>query len=169
MGSALLMVGDISDLIEGCSASVFLFYLLVIIGLIIMRFTHKEEPRLFKVSDVCSAMSHWLENRHNLDWRNNWVFMHTCYTKSNYVRVYHSSLRIEIIEQTKQFNSLYWVSPPPLSPPAGEWEPGEWLSTNNNCAHWHLPDQDTLSSCQRVHFRIIMKEGNVSNLLLIGN
>lgn len=48
MGSALLMVGDISDLIEGCSASVFLFYLLVIIGLIIMRFTHKEEPRLFK-------------------------------------------------------------------------------------------------------------------------
>ena len=50
MGSALVMVGDISDLIEGCSASVFLFYLLVIIGLIIMKFTHSsEEHQIFKV------------------------------------------------------------------------------------------------------------------------
>ena len=50
MGSVLLCVGDISELIEGTSASIFLFYLLVIVGLIIMRFTHAEEPRLFKVS-----------------------------------------------------------------------------------------------------------------------
>ena len=52
MGSVSLFVGDISELIEGCSASIFLFYLLVIIGLIIMRFTHKEEPRFYKVSSV---------------------------------------------------------------------------------------------------------------------
>lgn len=56
MGAALLMVGDISELIEACSATVFLFYLLVIIGLIIMRFTHREEPRLFKVSPLHNCL-----------------------------------------------------------------------------------------------------------------
>ena len=50
MGSGSLMVGDISELMEGCTASIFLFYLLVIVGLVIMRFTHKEEPRIFKVN-----------------------------------------------------------------------------------------------------------------------
>ena len=67
MGSPLVLVGDISELIEGCSASIFLFYLFVIIGLIIMRFTHSQEPRLYKVLrpiiqyldvviDVCSLL-----------------------------------------------------------------------------------------------------------------
>lgn len=50
MASVLVWVGDISKLIEGVSAAIFLIYLLVIIGLMIMRFTYKEEPRLFKVS-----------------------------------------------------------------------------------------------------------------------
>ena len=50
MASVLVWVGDISELIEGVSATGSLIYLLVIIGLIIMRITYKEEPRLFKVS-----------------------------------------------------------------------------------------------------------------------
>lgn len=57
MGSASLFVGDISELIEACSASIFLFYMFVIIGLIIMRFTHKEEPRFYKVLHTELAFS----------------------------------------------------------------------------------------------------------------
>lgn len=52
MTSVMVMVGDISELIEGASASVMFFYMLVIIGLIIMRCTHREEPRLFKVTII---------------------------------------------------------------------------------------------------------------------
>lgn len=52
VGSASLLLGGISELIECVGASIFLFYLLVIIGLLIMRFTHVDEPRLFKVSYV---------------------------------------------------------------------------------------------------------------------
>lgn len=50
MSSVLVWVGDITALIEGVGAATFLIYLLVIAGLIIMRVTYKEEPRLFKAS-----------------------------------------------------------------------------------------------------------------------
>ena len=45
----MVWMGDIAKLIETVGTAVFLEYLLVIIGLIIMRFTYREKPRLFKV------------------------------------------------------------------------------------------------------------------------
>ena len=44
------MAGDISSLIEGFSAAVWLFYLLSFTSILIMRFTHRDLKRPFKVS-----------------------------------------------------------------------------------------------------------------------
>ena len=49
LATIMITVGDISELIEAFSAAAFVFYMLVFIGLLIMRVTHRSEPRLFKV------------------------------------------------------------------------------------------------------------------------
>ena len=61
-GPALLMAGflsllylipnDFNTLIGGFSFTSWLFYALVVTGVIILRFTHKDHPRPFKVSLV---------------------------------------------------------------------------------------------------------------------
>ena len=44
-----IMIGDIDELVNGISAGVWLFYGLTIAGLLIMRVTHKDEPRPYRV------------------------------------------------------------------------------------------------------------------------
>ena len=45
-----IAIGDISKLLDGYSAVAFVFYGLVFAGLLIMRVTHREAPRPFKVN-----------------------------------------------------------------------------------------------------------------------
>ena len=49
MATIMISVGDISELIEAFSAAAFVFYMLVFIAVLIMRVTHRNQPRLFKV------------------------------------------------------------------------------------------------------------------------
>ena len=49
MATIMVSVGDISELIEAFSAAAFVFYMLVFISVLIMRVTHRDQPRLFKV------------------------------------------------------------------------------------------------------------------------
>ena len=49
LATIMICVGDIGELIGAFAAAAFVFYLLVFIALIIMRFTHPNEPRPFKV------------------------------------------------------------------------------------------------------------------------
>ena len=56
MATIMISVGDISELIEAFSAAAFVFYMLVFISVLIMRVTHRDQPRLFKVH--CTLYSH---------------------------------------------------------------------------------------------------------------
>ena len=47
--AVLVVTGNIDDLVEGSSSAVWLFYGIAIAGLLIMRVTHKDEPRPYKV------------------------------------------------------------------------------------------------------------------------
>ena len=47
--AVLIVVGNIDDLIDGVSSAVWLFYGLAIAGLLIMRVTHRHEPRPYRV------------------------------------------------------------------------------------------------------------------------
>ena len=49
ISSVLVVIGNIDDLIGGVSSAVWLFYGLAIAGLLIMRVTHKDEPRPYRV------------------------------------------------------------------------------------------------------------------------
>ena len=49
MTTMYILAGNIDSLIEGFSASVWLFYILSFISILIMRFTHKDHNRPFKV------------------------------------------------------------------------------------------------------------------------
>ena len=49
IATIMISVGDIGELIDAFSGASFVFYLLVFIGLVIMRFTYRHEPRPFKV------------------------------------------------------------------------------------------------------------------------
>ena len=49
MATIMISVGDIGELIEAFSAAAFVFYMLVFISVFIMRVTHRDQPRLFKV------------------------------------------------------------------------------------------------------------------------
>ena len=53
----MISVGNIGELISAFSAAAFVFYLLVFIALIIMRVTHPNEPRPFKVLDLPSVLN----------------------------------------------------------------------------------------------------------------
>ena len=50
MATIMIGVGDIGELIEAFSAAAFVFYMLVFIAVLIMRVTHRDKPRLFKVT-----------------------------------------------------------------------------------------------------------------------
>ena len=45
----LVVMGDIENLIGGFSAAMWLFYGMVFLGLVIMRSSHREQRRPFKV------------------------------------------------------------------------------------------------------------------------
>ena len=49
MSAVLVCVGDIGELIESFSAASYSFYLLSFIAVLIMRITHPNHPRPFKV------------------------------------------------------------------------------------------------------------------------
>ncbi len=46
----MIVIGDISELLNGLSAAAYVFYTLTFTSLLIMRVTHKREPRPFKVN-----------------------------------------------------------------------------------------------------------------------
>lgn len=57
--SICIVAGDISVLIEGFSAAIWVFYGLSFLSLLIMRFTHKNDKRPFKVQDyICMNVTH---------------------------------------------------------------------------------------------------------------
>ena len=60
MATTMISVGDISELIEAFSAAAFVFYMLVFISVLIMRVTHRDQPRLFKVH--CTLNHHYTCN-----------------------------------------------------------------------------------------------------------
>ncbi len=45
----MIVIGDISELLNGLSAAAYLFYILSFSSLLIMRVTRRREPRPFKV------------------------------------------------------------------------------------------------------------------------
>ncbi|XP_064393081.1 b(0,+)-type amino acid transporter 1-like [Halichondria panicea] len=47
-GCALILIGDISELLNGLSAVIYLFYTLIFSSVLIMRVTRRREPRPFK-------------------------------------------------------------------------------------------------------------------------
>ena len=49
MSTIMISVGDIGELIAAFSAAAFVFYMLAFISVLIMRVTHRDQPRLFKV------------------------------------------------------------------------------------------------------------------------
>ena len=49
VATVMVCAGSIYELISGLSTAQFTFYLLVFIGLLIMRVTHRKSPRLYKV------------------------------------------------------------------------------------------------------------------------
>ena len=51
LSAILLVIGNIEDLLDGSSAALWVFYGLTIIGLLIMRVTHRMEERPYKVSN----------------------------------------------------------------------------------------------------------------------
>ena len=53
MTSLYILVGDISSLIQGFSAAQWVFIFLTFISILIMRFTHKDDKRPFKVCWIC--------------------------------------------------------------------------------------------------------------------
>ena len=53
LATIMVISGDITELVDAFAAASFVFYLLVFVGLIIMRFTHSKEPRIFKVTSDC--------------------------------------------------------------------------------------------------------------------
>ena len=50
VSTVYLLSGDISSLIEGQAATMWVFFLLCFVAILIMRVTHKEIKRPFKVS-----------------------------------------------------------------------------------------------------------------------
>ena len=49
-GSVMILLGDISELLNGLSGVIYLFFALIFISLLILRVTRSREPRPFKVS-----------------------------------------------------------------------------------------------------------------------
>ena len=49
LSTLMILSGGITDLLNGASAAIWLFYTLCFVGVIIMRSTYKQTPRPFKV------------------------------------------------------------------------------------------------------------------------
>lgn len=45
----MILAGGITDLLNGASAAIWVFYTLCFVGVIIMRSTYRQTPRPFKV------------------------------------------------------------------------------------------------------------------------
>ena len=56
LAAVMVVFGNIIELVDALSAASYVFYLLVFLGLIIMRFTHSEEPRILKVASYMVYM-----------------------------------------------------------------------------------------------------------------
>ena len=60
LSSIMIIAGKIGDLIEAYSAASFFFHVLVFIALLIMRVTHANEPRFFKVYVITMYIVYWM-------------------------------------------------------------------------------------------------------------
>ena len=56
LSSVYIMAGDISNLISSFNAAIWTYYCLSFVSLLIMRVTHRHEPRPFKVWIVIPAL-----------------------------------------------------------------------------------------------------------------
>ncbi len=52
-----IMIGNVSSLLDGYNAVSFVIYAFVFAALLIMRVTHKEAPRPFKVSKLVHSVA----------------------------------------------------------------------------------------------------------------
>ena len=58
LSTLMIVCGGITDLLNGASAAIWLFYILCFVGIIIMRSTYKQTPRPYKVCMPCSPLFH---------------------------------------------------------------------------------------------------------------
>ena len=56
LASVWVLIGNIDSLIDSFNAAIWVFYGLVFAGFLIMRVTHRDQPRPYKVTILCTCV-----------------------------------------------------------------------------------------------------------------